>query len=46
MSAKEELIAYIKSLTKEQADEALLTASAWLATRQEVLLPLQQTKIS
>lgn len=46
MSAKEKLTDYIKSLTKEQADEALLIASAWLAERQEVLLPPQQTKIS
>lgn len=46
MSEKEKLITYIKSLTKEQADEALLIASAWIAERQEVLLPPQPAKIS
>lgn len=46
MNDKEKLIAYIMSLTKEQAEEALSIASAWLAERQEVLLLPQQTKIS
>ena len=35
MSAVDKLITYIKSLTAEQAEEALVIASAWLAERQE-----------
>ena len=33
--SKEQLISYIKSLSVEQAEEAMITASAWLAERQE-----------
>ena len=32
---KEQLISYIKSLTVEQAEEAMIIASAWLAERQK-----------
>ena len=44
MNDKEKLIAYIMSLTKEQAEEACIIASAWLAERQEELLLPQQTE--
>lgn len=37
MNDKEKLIAYIMSLTKEQAEEALVTASAWLAEQREAV---------
>ena len=35
MNHKEELMAYIQSLSAEQAKEALAIASAWLLARQE-----------
>lgn len=35
MTPKEELIAYIRSLSAEEAKEALLIASAWLSELQE-----------
>lgn len=35
MNYKKELMAYIQSLSAEQAKEALAIASAWLLARQE-----------
>ena len=37
MNDSEKLIAYIMSLTKEQAEEALIFTSAWLAEQQEAV---------
>ncbi len=43
MNDQEKLIAYIRSLTKEQAEEAFAIASAWLEERQEAKQHPQQT---
>ena len=37
MNDKEQLIAYIMSLTKEQAEEAVSIAAAWLAEQQATI---------
>lgn len=46
MNAKQELLSYISSLTPEQAKEALATAYAWLAERQEAMRHPQEADFS